>query len=194
MDTKIIDSFSGQYRWLSNFWPVKILHQKILFPSVEHAYQAAKTENQFSQFEISNLASAGQAKKYWKEHPLIDPTPLWETAQLQCMESFIHQKFWFNNEIMLVRLLIETGDAEIIEGNTWGDTFWGQEKKRGKFWIGKNHLGNILMKQRKKLLERKEMLTNFLNVNSGVNLHDTAAALEMFPRDVYLQKMAFGIK
>lgn len=39
--------------------------------------------------------------------------------------------------------LIATGDSQLIEGNTWGDTYWGV--CRGK---GQNKLGKLLMKVR----------------------------------------------
>ena len=39
--------------------------------------------------------------------------------------------------------LEETRGSELIEGNTWGDRFWGVS--RG---IGENHLGKILMEER----------------------------------------------
>jgi hypothetical protein len=42
-----ISSFSGEYRWLSNFWiaPIIPFNDNISYPSSEHAYQAAKTQN-----------------------------------------------------------------------------------------------------------------------------------------------------
>ena len=42
--------------------------------------------------------------------------------------------------------LLATGKATLVEGNSWGDTFWGV--CRGK---GKNMLGKILMRVRKRL-------------------------------------------
>ena len=39
--------------------------------------------------------------------------------------------------------LIATGDAELVEENTWGDRFWG--RTRG---VGKNMLGHLLMELR----------------------------------------------
>ena len=52
----------------------------------------------------------------------------------------------------------EYSDAELIEGNTWHDTFWGVDLKTGE---GENHLGKILMALRKDfqqngIPERKE--------------------------------------
>lgn len=41
----MITSFTGSARFLSNFWPVPILVEGRTFPSVEHAYQAMKSDN-----------------------------------------------------------------------------------------------------------------------------------------------------
>ena len=44
--------------------------------------------------------------------------------------------------------LIDTGDQELIEGNWWGDRFWGVDLKTNQ---GQNHLGMLLMKIRSEL-------------------------------------------
>ncbi len=46
----------------------------------------------------------------------------------------------------LAQRLLATGDAELVEGNNWGDRFWGI--CRGE---GRNELGKILMKVRDEL-------------------------------------------
>ena len=51
----------------------------------------------------------------------------------------------FSNEIMKQKLL-DTGDAELIEGNKHGDSFWGQVNGEGK-----NLLGKLLMQVRNEL-------------------------------------------
>jgi predicted NAD-dependent protein-ADP-ribosyltransferase YbiA (DUF1768 family) len=38
--------------------------------------------------------------------------------------------------------LIATGDAQLVEGNTWGDLFWGVDTTMG---VGSNQLGKLLM-------------------------------------------------
>jgi predicted NAD-dependent protein-ADP-ribosyltransferase YbiA (DUF1768 family) len=42
---KHISSFTGEYRFLSNFYPCVVHLDEEVYPSVEHAYQAAKTVN-----------------------------------------------------------------------------------------------------------------------------------------------------
>ena len=40
---------------------------------------------------------------------------------------------------------------ELIEGNTWGDTFFGMIKDSQGKWTGENNLGKILMQIRDEL-------------------------------------------
>lgn len=60
------------------------------------------------------------------------------------MEGLIRQKF--SNDEALKNRLLATGEQDLIEGNTWGDHFWGV--CRGE---GQNTLGKILMIVRKEL-------------------------------------------
>jgi hypothetical protein len=43
--------------------------------------------------------------------------------------------------------LLATGDAELFEGNTWGNRTWGCVQVNGQ-WVGKNQLGKLLMQVR----------------------------------------------
>jgi predicted NAD-dependent protein-ADP-ribosyltransferase YbiA (DUF1768 family) len=61
------------------------------------------------------------------------------------MYNLVKQKFTNNNK--LKGQLLATGDAKIVEGNTWGDVFWGVCNG-----VGENHLGEILMKVLEELL------------------------------------------
>lgn len=58
-----------------------------------------------------------------------------------CIAKFMQNK-------NLAQLLIETGDATLIEGNTWGDRVWGVCDG-----VGENRLGKILMQIRAKMKE-----------------------------------------
>jgi predicted NAD-dependent protein-ADP-ribosyltransferase YbiA (DUF1768 family) len=60
------------------------------------------------------------------------------------MEDLVRLKFTTHPD--LCERLLTTGDAELIEGNSWNDTFWGV--CRGK---GRNELGKVLMKVRSEL-------------------------------------------
>lgn len=137
-----IGEFQDDYRWLSNFWLVPIVVDGVAFPSVEHAYQAAKfDDNPWAKkmFADRNMRP-GEAKTLAKK---FKPTPDWPQKKLAVMERLLRIKF-SNQE--LAQMLIDTGEAILVEGNNWRDTFWGVYKG-----VGANHLGELLMKIRKEL-------------------------------------------
>ncbi|CAB4194493.1 NADAR [uncultured Caudovirales phage] len=132
-----ITSFSGQYRWLSNFYPCLVLFEGHLYPSVEHAYQAAKAHpSQRAPFRDPGV-TASYAKKMGRAVPIPGA---WGNVRVSVMRSCLISKF---NDPGLMFLLLSTGDAELIEGNHWGDTFWGVCKGDGE-----NQLGKLLMERR----------------------------------------------
>lgn len=139
MAQQVIDSFFGEYRWLSNFYPSLIWYEGLHYPFVENAYQAAKTLD-YTLRKRFQMASPFAAKKLGRE---VELRTDWEDIKDIVMYNCCSQKF--NNPI-LKDWLISTGDAELIEDNTWGDTHWGVCKG-----VGLNTLGNILMMIRKEL-------------------------------------------
>jgi ribA/ribD-fused uncharacterized protein len=136
----MIDSFKGENRFLSNFWPAEVMLDGMLFPTVEHAYVAAKTLDPEKRAEIRLVNTAGQVKRLGRT---LDLRTDWDKVKLTIMEDLVRQKFQHPE---LAALLLATGDQELVEGNTWGDTFWGV-----CFDVGCNHLGLILMKVRDEL-------------------------------------------
>lgn len=136
----VIDSFSGEYRWLSNFWMVPIHIAGWTFASAEHAYQAAKSTDPKVWREIQKCAQPGQAKRYGSK---ITLRPDWDEVRVDVMREILAAKFSHKD---LAQRLFDTGNATLIEGNHWGDTFWGV--CRG---VGENRLGKLLMEQRAKL-------------------------------------------
>ena len=135
-----ISSFKGEYEWLSNFYPAKVELCGIIYPSVEHAYQAAKTleyEERKPFFQVPVISSA-ESKKLGRK---LSIRPDWENIKLQIMEDLLIQKFAVPE---LKEKLLQTGDKLLVEGNWWGDSFWGVDSRKG----GLNHLGKLLMKIR----------------------------------------------
>ena len=57
----MINDFRGEYRWLSNFHLVDVEWQGHIFPSTEHAYQAAKTDSLLEREEIREAKTCGRA-------------------------------------------------------------------------------------------------------------------------------------
>ena len=58
----MIDSFSGEYRFLSNFYQAEVEFEGMMYPSTAHAYQAAKTLDLKSRAMFQG-GTAGQAKR-----------------------------------------------------------------------------------------------------------------------------------
>lgn len=140
-----IDRFVGKYAFLSNFYPSPISYGGISYPTVEHAYQAQKTQDQKLRTQISMLDTPGNAKRMGRVLPL---RPDWsDEFKLGIMYWLVKEKF---EDSDLEKLLLETGDAELVEGNNWNDTYWGVRSYDGE---GENHLGKILMRVRQELKE-----------------------------------------
>src|SRR4051812_3493915 len=128
-----IERFSGDYRFLSNFYPAKVDLDGVSFSSVEHAYQAAKTLDLGERRKVRNCVTAGEAKKMGQN---VQLRPNWDGLKLQVMLDLLRQKF---AKPPLREELLATGEAELVEGNTWGDRYWGVVNG-----VGKNHLGTLL--------------------------------------------------
>lgn len=136
----MINSFSNRYNFLSNFYPVGIVFEGIRYPSVEHAYQAAKTLSEVDRITISHARYAGQAKSIGRRVKLREN---WDEIRLDVMLTLLREKF--KSPKLATRLLL-TKDEELVEENYWNDTFWGVCKG-----VGENHLGKLLMQVREEL-------------------------------------------
>lgn len=134
----MIDSFSGEYRFLSNFYPSTLVWDGRIWKTSEHAYQAAKSLDEVDRILVHTCDTPGQAKRMGRK---ITLRPDWKQVKLNIMREIIIAKFEQNDD--LCQKLIDTGEQELVEGNTWGDTFWGVCRGRGQ-----NHLGKILMAYR----------------------------------------------
>lgn len=136
-----IESFKGEYRWLSNFYPCFLPLMDGIIPStVEHAYQALKFISSDNRRSILKADAPGKAKRLGKVY--TDIRPDWEKVKVLFMQTLIDMKFSRNNPA-LCTLLINTKNEDIVEGNTWGDTFWGVCNGEGQ-----NILGKLIMARR----------------------------------------------
>jgi ribA/ribD-fused uncharacterized protein len=133
--------FKDEFRWLSNFWPCRVIFEGLEFDSVEAAYVAAKTKDINLRKAVQKLRTSGECKRFGRS---IDLRHDWNDVRIDIMTNLIRQKFALGSE--LAAKLISTNSAEIIEGNSWNDTFWGV--CRGK---GENNLGKIIMMVRDEL-------------------------------------------
>ncbi len=134
-------AFNDEFAFLSNFHYAMVSFDGATYPTVEHAFQAAKTDDAEERRAIRECSSPNQAKRMGKRVKLRAD---WETVKIGIMESLVLQKF--TNHPELRAALLATGERRLVEGNTWGDVFWGMCRGRGK-----NHLGRILMRVRDEL-------------------------------------------
>ena len=142
----MIDNFSGEFSFLSNFHIVNIEYRGIEFISSENAYQFAKIELDSVTKELEEFFSnstPGQSKRMGRKVNIRDD---WDKIKLSIMDELLRIKF---KNIEMKHLLLATETETLIEGNTWGDTFWGVCNGRGS-----NHLGKLLMKIRKELQQQ----------------------------------------
>lgn len=132
-----ITSFTGPHRWLSNFWPAPVSLDGVVYPTVEHAYVAAKTRDSTWRSAVLACGTPGDAKRLGRRMNLRSD---WNAVRVDVMRDLLEQKF---SNPTLAEKLLATGDALLQEGNTWGDTFWGVCNGRGE-----NMLGKLLMEVR----------------------------------------------
>jgi ribA/ribD-fused uncharacterized protein len=135
----IIAQFRGPWRFLSNFWACQVnggpLEPSLWFPSAEHAYQSCKSHDRKVWLEFTDpKLTAGEAKRLGQQLVL---RPDWNEVKLPIMKQILLAKFDPTVNPQLTRQLLDSGERELIEGNHWGDTFWGVCNGKGTNWLGK---------------------------------------------------------
>lgn len=153
-----IEQFQDQFRWLSNFWFCEVMFEGVKYPTVEHAYQAAKYDKLllshididgnkiYVRDVIRESEKPGQAKRLGKKFKLRED---WEQVKALIMKDLLREKF---KNPYLREKLIATKDWILEEGNHWHDTFWGiYPPGSGN---GQNMLGKLIMEVREEIKRR----------------------------------------
>lgn len=141
-----IDSFRGEHYFLSNFYESPVTYDGLVYKNNEAAFQSAKlvketscrVNNRIITRESFTMLTPNKAKQLGRNISLRED---WEKIKVSVMVEIVMNKF-ANPE--LKKKLLSTGQAELVEGNTWHDTTWGRCNG-----VGKNYLGKILMEVRK---------------------------------------------
>ena len=136
----MINEFSGEYSFLSNFYIAPVTWEGVTYQSSEAAFQSAKTIDHGERISFSELNPSQAKRKGRRIHIRHD----WEEVKYDIMYEICLAKFTQNEDLKLK--LLATGDEHLEEGNTWGDTIWGTVNGQGQ-----NNLGKILMRIREKL-------------------------------------------
>lgn len=143
-----ITAFTGEYYFLSNYCACPITIDGLTYRSAEAAFQAAKCNAPIDRAAFCTVPP-NVAKAIGRKIKLRDG---WEKERDGIMADVIHAKFSQNPA--LAQALIDTGDAELIEGNTWNDNYWGVcgcARCRSEGAKGLNKLGKILMAERARM-------------------------------------------
>jgi ribA/ribD-fused uncharacterized protein len=154
----MIDLFVEENRFLSNFFIAQTTFEGMIFPSSEHAFQAAKTVDRITRIRFQNpKLPAIAAKRLGK---LLAIRSDWDEVKQNVMLTVVRSKF---SRPELGDRLLTTGNEMLVEGNIWHDVVWGNcvcnttedpkfGKKPGCLEPGRNLLGKILMRVRTELL------------------------------------------
>lgn len=138
-------AFTGRWAFLSNFYTSRLQYKGRWYPTSEHAYQAAKMTNQIHHDWVTACTTPGQAKRRARSLPM---RPGWDQARDAVMLDILRIKF---SEPGLAKLLLDTGEQDLIEFNYWHDTYWGVCDG-----VGQNKLGKLLMQVRDELKTKQE--------------------------------------
>ena len=137
------NGFKDEFKFLSNMEFCTVFCFNTIYHSVENAYQASKCANKEDRKKFQHH----DPYKAKKDGKTVQMRPDFNDKRLEFMETLLRRKFSDKN-FHLKQKLIETGDLELVEVNNWGDTFYGECNG-----VGENHLGKLLMKVRKDLIE-----------------------------------------
>ena len=128
---------------MRNDFKASVKLEGMVYPSVEHAFQAAKTVDSLLRESIANASDGRSAKQIGQSFDISED---WDEERVRVMEFLIRQKFSEHEDLR--EKLLNTGD-QLIRMVNRRDRFWGMiyNADEGEF-IGDNTLGEIIMKVR----------------------------------------------
>lgn len=166
------DAFEGDNPWafLSNFYQGEpIRFQQHAFLTGEHMFQALKARSRHDLMKVVAAPSPAEAKQVGKH--MLRLRGDWERVKYDAMRLVLACKFKPGRDEC--GWLLDTEDALLVEGTTWGDRVWGVDLEKGALagsrghplgtdkythpgdaWVtspGRNWLGTLLMARRAEL-------------------------------------------
>ena len=144
-ERKVINFYSTKdaYGCFSNFAAYPFRLNNKVWKTSEHYFQAQKFAGTEHEEELRLVESPMVVARMGRDRkrPLRKD---WETVKDDIMREALRAKFTQNDE--LKKILLETGDAELVE-HTANDRYWGD----GGDGSGRNMLGKLLMELREQL-------------------------------------------
>jgi len=138
---------NGEYGCFSNFSRHHIFLKEKTWKTSEHYFQAQKFAGTEFEEKVRLAATPKEAADLGRNRKF----PLrkdWEEVKDDVMREALRAKFTQNKE--LKQILLETGDAELVE-HTANDNYWAD----GGDGSGRNMLGVLLMELREELKNEK---------------------------------------
>jgi N-glycosidase YbiA len=140
------------YGCFSNFsaHPIELKGKR--WPTSEHYFQAQKFAGTEHEEQVRLTKTPKQAAEMGRDRsrPLRED---WEQVKDDVMREVVRQKFLTHQDIQ--KVLLGTGEEELIEATTY-DYYWGCGTKK----TGKNMLGKILMEIRAEIRARQAQPAN----------------------------------
>ena len=172
-----VRGFRGPYRFLSNFARTPVTVDGVTYRTLEHGFQAAKTDDATARAAVMAVRSPAAARLRGQTVPLRAG---WDQQRLAVMARLLRAKF---SDPRLAAALVATGTAELVEVNTWDDGYWGVCGGQGN-----NHLGRLLMAL------RDELLAELGPRQHGVRLAVVGSAARCFtPRTAVLARQRISL-
>lgn len=163
-----IERFSDEHFFLSNFSRLAVTWRDEVWPTSEHAFQAAKCVEEMDRLSILHADTPGQAKRLGRKVKL---RPDWDEIKDGIMDEILAAKFAPTH--MQDRLLA-TGEEELIEGNNWHDQYWGDCSCENADGVhpdcltpGRNRLGAALMILRGEIRARRARIEEEEQTTTG---------------------------
>ncbi len=128
----MINRFRAEHAFLSNFFfSGRLIHYEAdPYSTVEHAFQAAKTIDLEARTRIRCCATPADSKALGRRVVL---RPEWDVMKNEILLGLLQEKFAASP---MREQLYATLPHDLVEGNTWGDRYWGVCRGKGKNWLG----------------------------------------------------------
>lgn len=169
---KFFDPGDPDTGFLCNFYRAPFRLNDVLYPTVEHAYQASKFDDAAHAQAILDAETPRAAKKLGQTRD-VPLRPDWDERKQALMLHWVAAKFCLaDGALELPQRLLATGQRVLVEDSPT-DSYWGV----GADGAGANHLGRILMAVREVLPPCQQ--DNHRNHGDAMGLHAlvvTAAA------------------
>lgn len=148
-DGSVAAFYEREFYVFSNFSSFQVEWRGKLWPTSEHAYQAARYFETKPEYyaTIQTLKSAHEAYDFMRNNRTEERSD-WYNEKRDIMKEIVRNKL--QQHAYVREKLLETGDAVIVEDSPV-DSYWGWGSDRQ----GRNELGKIWMELRQEIIDDK---------------------------------------